>query len=395
MSQATENRSGAESKGNEEGVPEIRVKQDKVLLLLIILMAACIGIICFVPFFVEVYTGGVTVYFRFWASYNPTSGAPSWVEPWFTDSVGIFGFATGLGMLALTGVSFTIALMHKINKKLFLEKGAIIPFIIAGFSSFIWICGLFFPPWNYGRLSWGPISEYALGACGVLTLVLANVFRVGPWLRAPVSWKEAILVKTMEASIFPILVVLKKLQEMKGEIDLNLLSQIYGRMRGTIKLKLQRAMLTNLIKGHFTGPFNFFLETINLPFIIDDDDIPQMIRATVDSMLARATAAPSAGIPMATTPVTSVQPITSSVVRPVAAGQLAPTGGAVLCPGCGANVAGKEFCTNCGRKVPVESIPTVTSTAAAPAGGAMFCASCGASLKADAAFCPSCGTKVT
>jgi hypothetical protein len=326
-------------KGSEEGLPEIRVKQDKMLFLLLILMIACMGIELAVPFFVEVYnTGNVIVYFRFWIV-NPSSSTP--IQPWFADTIGIVGFATGLSMLALTGVSFTIALVHKANKNLFLEKGAIIPFIIAGFFSLLLIAGLAIPPYHSNRVSWGPISDIAIGACGVVTLVLANVFRVGPWLRAPISWKEALQVKSMEAGLFPILLVLKKLQETKGSIDIMHLTRIFGRFKGTVRVKLERARLTNLIKGQFQGPLSFNLETINLPFIIDDADVPQTIQASVDSMLGRAIASPFASYP----------PATSLVASPAAARPSETTGDAVFCSGCGASVRGKEFCSNCGKKV--------------------------------------------
>ncbi len=77
-----------------------------------------------------------------------------------------------------------------------------------------------------------------------------------------------------------------------------------------------------------------------LPFIIDDDDLPQMLRSTVDSMLARANASP-APMPVAGT---------------VAAVPPASAGGGQTCPGCGANVQGKDFCTSCGRKEGAASI---------------------------------------
>ncbi len=394
MSQDKENGSGTETKGSEEEIPEIRVKQDKILFLLIILMAACIGIICVVPFYAETWEdGSVFVFFRFW-TLNMPSGSGSHTEPWFLEPIGIYGFATGMGMLALIGVSFIITLVHKINKNLYLENGAIVPFIIAGFSGFLWFAGTIFPPWLYYGGGYNPVakvavSDIAIGACGVVALVLSNVFRTGPWLRAPVSWKEAMQAKSMEAGIFPILLVLKKLQETKGSIDIMDLTRIYGRFKGTVKTKLDRARLTNLIKGQFQGPLNFFMETINLPFIIDDADVPPSIQASVNSMLARASANPTTSFPPATSRVSNIQPVTGSMTATAAVGSPVPAGGAVVCSGCGANVQGKDFCTNCGRKV-----PAATFAAGQPATvrGAVICSNCGTTVKGN--FCSKCGTKI-
>jgi RNA polymerase subunit RPABC4/transcription elongation factor Spt4/cell division protein FtsL len=60
----------------------------------------------------------------------------------------------------------------------------------------------------------------------------------------------------------------------------------------------------------------------------------------------------------------------------------APSGAAVVCPSCGAQVGpGKKFCPECGGKLD-----------AAPASKA--CASCGAQIPADVKFCPECGSPV-
>ncbi|MBN2154162.1 MAG: zinc ribbon domain-containing protein [Candidatus Lokiarchaeota archaeon] len=348
---------------------EIREKQDKFILVLLIMMLVCMAVECFVPFCVDINYDS-SVYFRFWyvdPSYSPP------VQPWFTRVQGVLGFIWGLAMLVLTGVSFIIVLWHKLNK-MFLEKGAIIPFIIAGFSSFLWITAISF-------MICVPITDFFIAATGVATLILANLVRVGPWLRAPVSWKEALQVRTMEAGIFPMLLVLKHLQETKGSIDIMDLVRIYGRSKGTIKTKLSRAVQTHIIDGQFQGQLNFYLQTIRLPFVIDDADVPPSIQAVVASSLGMIGAiSPTGSMQMANT----VMP--SSNIQPPVANVLAASGGAVTCPACGADVRGRDFCTNCGTKV--------TAGSPAPASDSAFCAACGNALKPGAEFCSKCGKKV-
>jgi len=71
------------------------------------------------------------------------------------------------------------------------------------------------------------------------------------------------------------------------------------------------------------------------------------------------------------------------------------------CPQCGADVTSTAaFCNSCGAKI---TAPETTTEAPAPVAEApteeapatVFCTNCGAKLNAGAAFCTSCGTKLS